>query len=186
LRLALIAVAVVAGMNLEGQSPKSLEICGVPFTLGMTRADVEKKLYIPAAKPEVRREFVDIVLGRQSAMLSGQLLGLPAGSDCSGTLYFKGEDVIEIEQLIASTSDAMELVNVAFLELTKLTGGDTGKAVIALKKVRFEEQTTQLASQIIFVSINGYTVKIANEQGNLEGHKIGPVAKVSVSIAKER
>ena len=186
MKLVLIAVALMAAINLEGQSPKSLEICGVPFSLGMTKADVEGKLDIPAAKPEARKQMVDLFLGGQNATLTGSMLGLPAGSDCSGILYFKKNDVVEIEQMIASTSNAMELVNVVFMQLTKLTDGDIGRAAIELKKVRLEEQTTQLASQIIFISINGRTVKIATEQGNLEGRKIGPIAKVSMSIAKAR
>lgn len=108
MRLVLIAVAVIAAVELEGQSPKSLEICGVQFRVGMSYEQVREKL-------TGREELKDIWLEKSGFSFAPALFGKPVeSSGCSGYIRFENGKVNLIEKTLFYTTDAAALANFFF------------------------------------------------------------------------
>jgi hypothetical protein len=171
---AILLIGVVA--SLPGQS---LEVCGVSYRLGMTRAEVKKKATFPEGKwtPEAREDFLNMWYGKDSVVLTGATLGLPETTKCSGFLIFKNDRIIEIDKDVRETTNALQLARAVFFELEKASQIKGASPIIRTATRKVED--SDMMRQLIWFDFGDYVVMMSADEGDALGHHI---ASGSVSI----
>ena len=180
MRALIPTLCVLFGGMLNGQTTRSLEICGVPFHLGMTREQVKQKLALPPMTAEQRDEFIQTVLSGDTILLSRTFFGLPDTSVCYGTLSLKQDRVVVVQKTLSSTTDAVSLMHALFLELRKMTESKGTAATV--KAWNYDENG--MSAQFIRFSFGEEAIQIDAEDGKIGANKIGPTASIYVVLSR--
>jgi hypothetical protein len=184
MKLPILLAALLAFFNasIQGQTGRSVEICGVSFHLELSRQEMQSKLSMQPFPADLMR----ILLGGEWVSLFPTMFGLPNSERCYGALHFTNGRIDGIRKERTSTSDAVALLQTLFLELRNVSEPNGAAATVWTWQDVKNEKDVQLIVQGVTFRIGEHVIQLKAVEGKIQDKKVGPITTVSVGLARVR
>lgn len=161
------------------QKLSSVEICGVPFALGMSRHEMMAKLTMRRWSAEALSVFAG-----EWVPINYAVFALPETESCHGELHFTGDRVDQVQKTITSTSDAVALVRLLFLELRNISGQKEAIGTVTTWQNAAKDKDIDMFVQGIIFRFGEHLIQLRVDEGRLADKNFSPSTILSVGVSR--